>query len=583
MKDIGVDLGLLCQVVGRKIGVEVVEVPELTTFATDGKKVFIPSNVAGDEIDADIMRGGIAHEAAGHIRHTDFNAVAEWIDGKPNAPLAKGLENIIEDARIEMAAIREYPGCRKMLATMVGKLESKGFFSLPQEPLESAEVLCAFLIRALREKVMNQPISSDQVRPMAEQVFGKGVCDRIFALAEKGARGKSTRDVLASVDEILALLGEAANPPPPQPEESEGAGEEGEKGQPEGDQGNQGEGAGGDGPGQQQSPGGDADGKGEGSPGGEQAAGKGEGQGDEGNNPSSDIPDTVSDEQSKAARKALGASTDEVGKTDIGEMINEVLGRGAGKGRTRSMQHLDRRIPAAFDVSETASNLTTRLRSNMEALLQSRVDDEDPDMEEHGRLNPRFLARAKLGDKRVFQIEGDEGEGLSSAIHVLADSSGSMSTHGNDKAAAAVLYALSSAMAAYESQGVRFALSSFNGNLMSLKGFADPWIKAKTWIGNYQSSGGTMFTASVRSLVPELAARKERRKTLFVITDGDLGLSDENRKVCDIARREGIDVDVLCIGDKLSSGHGFRSFATVAANDPVSLQKAIFATLRKAV
>lgn len=584
MKTDFVDLGLLCQVVGRKLGVEVIERPDFSTFATDGQRVFIPARIAGDELDAEIMRGGIAHEAAGHIRHTNFKAVAEWIDGKgENAGLAKALENIIEDARIEKAAIRDFPGCRKMLSVMIERLEQKGFFSIPDDEMESAAVLRAFLLRSLREQVMHQPISAAESAEKAEKVFGKPLCDQLLREAVAGANSSSTSEVLSSVDRILSLLGDAANPPPPPPESDPsangkdegdgGAGDptEGEPSQSSGEEkGAQGSEEG------SESPGG-APGKSSGN-----GAGKEDGEGKQ-QDKSSDVSSMPTSEQSSAAARALVASSEEIGKTDIGEMVSEVMGAGAGQGRTENSVRLDRRFPATFVATATASNLTTRLRSQMEVLLQSRVDDEDPDMEEHGRLNPRLLARARLGDKRVFQIEGDEGEGLSSAIHILVDGSGSMNDFGNKDAAAAIIYALSSAMASYESQGVRFALSSFNGNLMDLKRFEDPWVKAKNWIGNYGASGGTMFTGAVRALIPELSGRKERRKTLFVITDGDTGISGENRKVCQIARKEGIDVDVLCVGDNSPTDQGFRSVTSVSANDPVSLQKAIFATLKKSV
>jgi len=561
---IKIDLGLLCQVVGRRVGVSVIEDPNATTFATNGSSVIIPTGIAGGEVDAAIMRGGIAHEAAGHVLHTDFDLLKEWVPTQP--PIAKGLQNIIEDPRIEMAAIRKYPGCRKMLWNMVEALESRGFFRLPEADAHPAQILGAYLIRALRVDLLKQPLAIDEITKIATATFGEATLAKLFPIAKQGALGNSTADVLKATEAIIALLGDAANEPPPPPEKSQQKSSEG---------------------GADQAPGQPECGEGQGSASGENQPGA---AGDTPSNstaPSGQPGDPGNGRrEAEAAAKALSSTDAEMGPTDLGEIIGKAAqGMGAGRGRsTRPIVTTDRRTPAPFQSTALASGLTTRLRSAMETLLQSRVDDEDPDREEVGRFDPRMLTRARLGDRRVFVTECEEAEGLSTAVHVVVDCSGSMECEGKADAALAVIYALSSAMAAYETQGVKFALTAFNTDLYRLKDFSDPWVKAKSWIGHYRASGGTRMAEAVRALLPALAARREKRKTMIVITDGDVGKLAENMQINRFASVESVDVDVLVIGgEQAPSGHGFRSVAQAASFDASAIQMAIFKMLKKAV
>lgn len=78
--------------------------------------------------------------------------------------------------------------------------------------------------------------------------------------------------------------------------------------------------------------------------------------------------------------------------------------------------------------------------------------------------------------------------------------------------------------------------------------------------------------------------RPEQRKILYVITDGDVGDEGENRKICASAKKENVEIDVLCIGEQHVSGqHGFRKFQRVATHAPAQLQRAIFDTLQRVV
>lgn len=84
-----VDLQLEAQIVAAQAGTTVKHVLR-DTAATDGNTVFLPAS----EEDRDVLLMFMAHEAPGHIRHTDMALYASAVTGA--SPLEKGLHNIIE-------------------------------------------------------------------------------------------------------------------------------------------------------------------------------------------------------------------------------------------------------------------------------------------------------------------------------------------------------------------------------------------------------------------------------------------------------------------------------------------------------
>lgn len=596
MNELKVDLGLLCQVVGRKLGVTIREDRNIHTFATNGKEVIIPSGIAGGEIDADIMRGGIAHEAAGHVRHTDFELLNVWCAGK--TPLAKGLQNIIEDPRIEMAAIRVYPGCRSMLHKMIEALEARNFFTVPGPDAHPASVLGAYLIRALRTELLGQPLAMDVITPMAENTFGKEMLEKILGIARKGAKGNSTADVLEATEAILKLLEEST--PEEKPEESVDEGDSGDQNDQDGESDQGGDGGQGD----QDSQESDSDSGSGGSQGGQgdQDSDQGDeanrgGQSSQGGESSQGDEATPGDQNGQGGQgsgsgqgnpvlcEVLSAEEGDIGPTDLAEIVSKAIkGMRQPYGGVHPVARYERREPANFTACALGTNLGTRLRGQMEVLLQSRVEDEDPDHEEHGQLDPRMLTRSQLMDRRVFTTDGAEAEGLSTAVQILVDCSGSMRDYGKGNVALATVYALASAMAPYETQGVKYAIAGFHGKVVDLKLFGDSWTQAKKWIGNYRPQGGTYMSGAMREVLPELAARKETRKSLIVITDGDVGDENTNREIMRFAKGQKVDVDVLVIGEELvTNNHGFRTIVHARDDNPKAIQAAIFKLLSKAV
>ena len=85
---------------------------------TDGKEIVLPAIDQVVEFDhnaAMVLRGYLDHEA-GHIRHTDFEALEKF--AKTNTTGAKQIWNCLEDMWLERKVMEEYPGAQKNLSVL---------------------------------------------------------------------------------------------------------------------------------------------------------------------------------------------------------------------------------------------------------------------------------------------------------------------------------------------------------------------------------------------------------------------------------------------------------------------------------
>lgn len=108
------ELGKTSSVFGRKHDVRVVFQGD--GAATDGSTIILPAmDMNADVSDGHqaIMRGYVDHEA-GHVRHSDFDAIKRLADSKPTA-LLRALHNALEDVWLERRVRSEYPGSERNL------------------------------------------------------------------------------------------------------------------------------------------------------------------------------------------------------------------------------------------------------------------------------------------------------------------------------------------------------------------------------------------------------------------------------------------------------------------------------------
>ena len=523
-------MGTVAKIVAASMGVEVVYDSSADTASTDGIRITIPTSLigTGDERAAILMRGFIAHEGVGHIRHTDMAAWSAFV--RDASPLGKSVLNIIEDIRIERLACRVYPGIKRILNETVEALEPEGFFDLPTKP-HPAGVVTGLLLNCLRAEELGQPLDPIPARAMALKLFGMSLRDNILNIARLGSCGCSTAEAVDATIAILKLLGDFANPQT-----------------------------------------------------GEYASGS------ESNQATSTSQQQIQ-KQSKSAAKALTATVDDCGPCGLEEMAQKSMGKNIGA--NQGLGEMPRSIVATpvqgWRPSARSAGLSRTLSLKLEDMLQSRVDEEDFSVRGGGRLDASRVSRTRLLDLEVFVREGEEAMGLDTALFVLVDKSGSMSSPigaSSDTTEAVALDAVSAlgdALARFDGRGVSFSVEGFSQTMTSYKTFSASWRGTRACLGRYSASGGTDFTSACFTAIGEIAKRHEKRKVILALTDGDVGELPLIASIQKTADKHGIETRVVFLGIDPNAARimamqgGFARYGV--ANQAEEVSKAVFAAL----
>lgn len=554
-------MGTVAKIVAASMGVEVVFDASADTASTDGTRIFIPTSLIGngDARTAILMRGFIAHEGVGHIRHTDMATWSAFV--RDASPLGKSILNIIEDIRIERLACRVYPGIKLILNETVEALKPEGFFDLPTKP-HPASVVTGLLLNCLRAEELGQALDPIPARAMAFKLFGVSLRDDILNIARQGSRGSSTAEAVDATKAILVLLGDVANPAAnplasqkPQPEQSAepnaGQASEGEAGEDEarnGDSGSE-------------------------------------------SNQAASTSQQRSQKQRKSATQALTASAKECGPSGLEELTQEAMGNSISAGQ--DLEEMQRSIVAepvqGWRPSARSAGISRTLSRKLEDRLQSRMDEEDFSVRGGGRLDSRRVSRTKLLDLEVFEREGEEAPGLDTAVFVLVDKSSSMSsTIGSsddttEAVALDVVSALGDALARFDGRGVSFAVEGFSHSMTAYKPFSAPWRGTRACLGHYCASGGTDFCSACFKAIGEIAKRPEKRKVILALTDGDVGEISLVASIQKTAVEHGIETRVVFLGINpnaarcMAMAGGFARYGV--ANQAEDVPKAVFAAL----
>jgi len=549
-------MGTVAKIVAASMGVEVVFDASADTASTDGTRIFIPTSLIGngDARTATLMRGFIAHEGVGHIRHTDMAAWSAFV--RDASPLGKSILNIIEDVRIERLACRVYPGIKRILNETVEALKPEGFFDLPAKP-HPAGVVTGLLLNCLRAEELGQPLDPVPARAMAFKMFGVALRDDILKIARNGSRGSSTVEAVAATKAILRLIGDVANPvanPLASQKPQSAQSLEPEDGQV-----------------------------------GEGKSGKSD-SGSEGNQAAS-TSQQRSLKQNKSATQALTASAKDCGPSGLEEITQEAMGNSIGAGQ--DLEEMQRSIVAepvqGWRPSARSAGISRTLSRKLEDMLQSRVDEEDFSVRGGGRLDSRRVSRTKLLDLEVFEREGEEAPGLDTAVFVLVDKSSSMSsTIGSsddttEAVALDVVSALGDALARFDGRGVSFAVEGFSDSMTAYKPFSAPWRGTRACLGHYRASGGTDFCSACFTAIGEVAKRPEKRKVILALTDGDVGEISLVASIQKTAVEHGIETRMVFLGINpdaarcMATAGGFARYGV--ANQAEDVPKAVFAAL----
>ena len=589
----GIHLGTLAQIVSGRLGVTVVFDQYANTASTDGKRIILPGWLTSaqarqgeEEKSMAVMRGFIAHEGAGHCSNTDFE---EFRTVASISPLAHAIINIIEDIRIERAAWKRMPGIKRILNECVRFLIDEHFFDAPAPGEPPASAVTALLLLGLRHQELGQPIPDAnvvQTKALAAKLFGQKLRDDIYATALRGSRSSSTAEVGQATRAILDLLKSAAEQNKQGQSGQSKKGESGEAGAASTQPGQQD--ASGASQDQQDVPDGKpkprASAQSEPSQASQQ---QGQGQSEKGLKA---LPDAGALPQQPAhvaenAQKAVNAKESQTGKSALEDMAQESL-RSVMHPTAAKVSFVEAVTPPAsqpnWRPASEASQAARKMGAKLEQFLAAKIEDEAILVRSGQRLDPHRIARSRLMDLEVFEREGREAEGLDTAIMFVVDSSGSMNDKDAFRVAQDTAFALGQSLSLFSSQGVSCAMATFRTAPRWLKRFHESWPSMKTRLASITPAGSTNFPTAFNWAVGEMSKRKESRKILLMLTDGDTGQSQASA-VRQTAELAGIEARLLFVNMEAATAQhhakrdGFKHWG-VALGAP-SIPEGVFKAL----
>lgn len=204
-------LQILVRCISQRENIKVRISNSASTASTNGKEIVIPYRwTMVEEPEAEnLLIGILAHEGAGHIRHTDISVFSAC-----PSPLHKTILNILEDIRIENRVIEERPFFGPVLAEVVTYLDNKeGFFSFDEEMsglnlLVSSLLVCgrAWCIKWQYAVLRKQ---AKLFYKVALRNFGS-LWSQVFRIAINAKKAKSTSHALDLTNQILDLIKDLA-------------------------------------------------------------------------------------------------------------------------------------------------------------------------------------------------------------------------------------------------------------------------------------------------------------------------------------------------------------------------------------
>lgn len=473
-QDILKSLPLLASVLGRQYGVQV-SIGGTEAY-TDGRTVHIPSlSLDADSEVLGFVRGYIDHEAGGHLRFTDFNALqAEYL-----FPIEKFLWNAIEDVRVERALSDIYPGCKANLEWLARRIFVEEF-KPAQDPKTALMSYVLLTCRAwsVPEIEASRQIERQTVAQHYPQLLGK--LDALLAQVRDNC--PDTRAAIDYARQIAELIEEHQEPQPGSKE------------------------AGGQGQGQE----------------------SGQLQEEEQGQALKQMQEKGQEQEQNNYRhmstldqgEPIHITEENLPKT-FSEQLADRLGTVSALTPEEQQIHLAipvRQTPAPLPEDEQCKALsaTTGLRYRLQGMLQAtRMRDTAPSR--HGRLCPHNLHRVFVDNPKVFRSNSPI-PAVNTALHLLVDCSGSMAGQPIRRARQAC-FAIAHALKAVP--GINLGVTTFPAQSETYS--VVPILEhGRPFHSNFkfETTGSTPLTEALLWATQELCKQPEPRRILVVVTDG---------------------------------------------------------------
>ncbi|MBD5416533.1 MAG: VWA domain-containing protein [Desulfovibrio sp.] len=524
-------LPLVADALGRKYGVKVL-IGGSTAF-TDGKNIHLPSlPLDADETVIHLARGYLDHEAA-HLRITDFAALAD----AQLTSVEKHVWNILEDFMVEKALADLYPGCRENFAWLIRHLFLTEADAHEQDMTSPATDIFSWLLLSLRSLVVPE-LRQEQER------LAKGIEYAYPSLLEElepvvrnvPTSCTSTLTCIEVARKIGRLLNDYAS-------RQTGANSK------------------------------EPNEAGMGHPSGTAASAN---SGSEVRVPpsSEDGDSELSGETAQDnCSEATGQKTEHAGASlqdvlagaglptqDIGSLAGRML---EGVNQSESTGQLTVAMPMPFtgdaltekEVKDIRA-ATAALRTRLTALFQAEVHVRNH-IGRTGRIDRRRVARIAAGETKIFGKRGKK-HGISTAVHILLDVSGSMQSQNKITLACHASFALAHTL--QQVSGIGVAVTSFpNGTRPEEERIVRAWSTVAPVLVHkrrlhtrfkIQSNGTTPMAEAVWWAMQQLCALKESRKVLLILSDGEPDSVEEAKVALHACLAQGIEVYGIGIQNK---------------------------------
>lgn len=592
-------LPILAVAYGRRHGVEVIIGGN--DACTDGKTIRIPALPLDCDEALETEALGYLHHETGHIEFTDIDQYQ-----MAETPFIVSILQGIEDVRMEAARNAKYVGSHLTLSRLVKHGVAKGWWGTPEtiDHWPPQDVLSFGILMKLRNEVLQQPCAeiATLLWERVNSLLGDAGTIKLEALLGLVNDLDCTADSLALSRRIATMIEDTAREPesPQQSSPSNDSSQSNDPnqanngdGQSGGSQSQQGQDQSGTRAGQRQETG-EQSGQGKSKQKrGKEASKKRDGQpdGDAGGGGSPQGSPEGKSPDRDALSNALSASADQCKSTDLGTTLGKALSKTAAQavaqdkvneqvetGNTSVAGPVDKPLGVTKRQSIGQGELpevlasSQQLRTRLAAVLQAQARAKVTHRLTGNRIDGKVIHRLFTNNSRLFKHKEVKRK-VNTAGMLLLDKSISMNDGGRMTVARKAALATCSGVS--QIPGCKIAAAAFP-EIEILKDFEE---SERSSAGRFviNAGGGTPMGKAMVWAATRLAARREERKFLIVVTDGAPGDKELVKRMIKMYAQAGI--EVIGVGIKTQAVHGLFPTAVVI-DDLNQLAPALFGVLQ---
>ena len=525
-------LPAVCRAVTRQKGIKLVfQGPP----RTDGKTIYSdPLPIDADEDQRKMIIGDIDHEC-GHILFTDFEYHRNQMEALPEdrKEFLHSLANAIEDTMEERRMAEEYIGCRQTLAESAELLMQKhgpeAIIDVTPGKLLSNYIDAWGRVHVLGQQV--EPCLEYAKEALVEQLDEREVRYLDALLTTHLYSVDNTRDTWDLVKRVEQFLEDID-------EDDENDEEQGDSGQPQDQKASQG----------QDQPSGSEQGQdpaqstGQGqdpNPGQPQGQDTGQSQGPSNPAKKENAQAMLNDKQVDATpffdrrKDAKEAAEEAAMEHYVPEADSGTVG-GFSEG---DPEFANADLGDYRKLRDELSGEIEQLKRRIVQEYQTRTHRRHVAAEQ-GRLDGRSLVRAMTGDTQVYRKRVHRMI-PQPAVSLVVDSSGSMYGREMELAKQAAIVVLET----NEHLGVKTALHVFaGGSSKTVKTHEQPLNTVRHQVAGIEAGGGTPMSEALWESGLAIARRREERKLIFLVTDGQPNDPQGTREIASMLERSGIEL-----------------------------------------